>query len=85
MTGLRPSTEPYALLLARRAREKIGAVWALSETGATGPSGNRYGDAAGHTCVAVAGPVEKVATLKQAVPTGAPIWMRLRSGRWNCC
>ena len=64
MTGLRPSTEPYALLLARRAREKIGATWALSETGATGPSGNRYGDAAGHTCVAVAGPVEKAATLE---------------------
>jgi nicotinamide-nucleotide amidase len=64
MTGLRPSTEPYALLLARRARDKIGATWALSETGATGPSGNRYGDAAGHTCVAVAGPVEKAATLE---------------------
>ena len=64
MTGLRPSTEPYALLLARRAREKIGATWALSETGATGPTGNRYGDAAGHTCVAVAGPVEKAATLE---------------------
>ena len=68
MTGLRPSTEPYALLLARRAREKIGATWALSETGATGPSGNRYGDAAGHTCVAVAGSVEKAATLE----TGSP-------------
>lgn len=64
MTGLRPSTEAYALLLARRAREKIGATWALSETGASGPSGNRYGDAAGHTCVAVAGPVEKAATLE---------------------
>jgi PncC family amidohydrolase len=64
MTGLRPSTEAYALLLARRARDKIGATWALSETGATGPSGNRYGDAAGHTCVAVAGPVEKAATLE---------------------
>ncbi len=64
MAGLRPSTEAYALLLARRAREKIGATWALSETGATGPSGNRYGDAAGHTCVAVAGPVEKTATLE---------------------
>lgn len=64
MTGLRPSTEPYALLLAHRARDKIGATWALSETGATGPSGNRYGDAAGHTCVAVAGPVEKAATLE---------------------
>ncbi|MDO8877944.1 MAG: CinA family protein [Pseudolabrys sp.] len=64
MAGLRPSTEPYALLLARRARERIGATWALSETGATGPSGNRYGDAAGHTCVAVAGPVEMAATME---------------------
>ncbi|MCX7297177.1 MAG: CinA family protein [Hyphomicrobiales bacterium] len=64
MAGLRPSTEPYALLLARRARDKIGATWGLSETGATGPSGNRYGDAAGHTCVAVAGPAEKTATLE---------------------
>jgi PncC family amidohydrolase len=64
MTGLRPSTEPYALLLARRARQKIAATWALSETGATGPSGNRYGDAAGHTCVAVAGPLEKATTLE---------------------
>lgn len=64
MAGMRPSTESYALLLARRAREKIGATWALSETGATGPSGNRYGDAAGHTCVAVVGPVEKAATLE---------------------
>lgn len=64
MKGLRPSTEAYALLLARRARDKIGATWALSETGATGPTGNRYGDAAGHTCVAVAGPTEKAATLE---------------------
>lgn len=64
MTGLRPSTEAYALLLARRARDTIGATWGLSETGATGPTGNRYGDAAGHTCVAVAGPTEKAATLE---------------------
>ncbi len=64
MTGLRPSTEAYALLLARRARDKIGATWVLSETGATGPTGNRYGDAAGHTCVAVAGPVERAVTLE---------------------
>ncbi|MDO9413202.1 MAG: CinA family protein [Pseudolabrys sp.] len=66
MNGLRPSTEAYALLLARRARGKIGATWGLSETGAAGPSGNRYGDAAGHTCVAVAGPAERAATLETA-------------------
>ena len=36
----------------------------MSETGASGPTGNRYGDAAGHACIAVAGPVEKVITLE---------------------
>jgi nicotinamide-nucleotide amidase len=64
MQGLRPSTEPYALLVAQRVRERHGATWGLGETGATGPSGNRYGDAAGHSCIAVAGPIERATTLE---------------------
>jgi nicotinamide-nucleotide amidase len=56
MSGMRPSTESYALLLARRMRERNGSAWSIGETGATGPTGNRYGDAAGHSCVAVVGP-----------------------------
>jgi PncC family amidohydrolase len=64
MKGLRPSTEDYAKLLAARMRAKNMTAWALGETGATGPSGNRYGDAAGHTCIAVAGPVERAITLE---------------------
>jgi nicotinamide-nucleotide amidase len=64
MTGLRASTEVYALLLARTARERFAASWALAETGATGPTGNRYGDAAGHTCIAVAGLTERAITLE---------------------
>ena len=64
MQGLRSSSEPYAALLARTTRHRHGATWGLSETGAAGPSGNRYGDAAGHTCIAVAGPVERVLTLE---------------------
>jgi PncC family amidohydrolase len=56
MDGLRGATEPYAALLAGRARDLLATTWGLSETGATGPSGNRYGDAAGHSCMAVAGP-----------------------------
>lgn len=68
MTGLRASTEPYALLKARAVRELLGATWGLSETGATGPTGNRYGDAAGHACLAVAGPVERVITLETGQP-----------------
>lgn len=64
MEGLRSASEPYALLLARRARDLLGATWGLSETGATGPTGNRYGDAAGHSCMAVAGATEHVRTLE---------------------
>ena len=64
MTGMRPSTETYALLCARTIRHKMAATWGLGETGATGPSGNRYGDAAGHSCLAVVGPIERAATLE---------------------
>ena len=64
MAGLRPSTEPYAMLGARRVRERHGATWGLGETGASGPSGNRYGNAAGHSCIAVAGPIELATTLE---------------------
>ncbi len=61
MANMRASTEAYALLCARRIREKNATTWGLGETGATGPTGNRYGDAAGHTCIAVVGPQENQA------------------------
>ena len=64
MQGLRPATEDYSLLIARLVRERHGATWGFGETGATGPSGNRYGDPAGHTCLAVAGPTERAVTLR---------------------
>jgi PncC family amidohydrolase len=64
MEGMRASTEPYARMNARIIRDKLGATWGLSETGASGPTGNRYGDAAGHACIAVVGPVERSLTLE---------------------
>ncbi|MBL6453732.1 CinA family protein [Belnapia sp. T6] len=64
LEGIRPSTEPYAALLAEAARARLGTVWGLGETGATGPAGNRYGDPAGHACIAVAGPVALQRTLR---------------------
>jgi nicotinamide-nucleotide amidase len=64
MQGLRPATEAYASLLARRVSERLGATWGLAETGAAGPGGNRYGDPAGHSCLAVAGAAERAATLR---------------------
>ena len=62
--SIRSSTEAYALLKARTIRELVGATWGLAETGASGPTGNRYGDAPGHACLAVTGPVERAVTLE---------------------
>ncbi|MFI5014736.1 MAG: CinA family protein [Hyphomicrobiales bacterium] len=64
MAAMRSASEPYARLLARRSRERLRADWGLAETGATGPTGNRYGDAAGHACLAISGPAEEVRTLE---------------------
>jgi PncC family amidohydrolase len=64
MRGIRSASEPYARLLASRMRQRFSTDWGLSETGATGPTGNRYGDAAGHSCMAVAGLKEAVFTLE---------------------
>ena len=61
---VRSASEPYALLCAKAVRERLGTTWGVSETGAAGPSGNRYGDAAGHTCVAVSGLSEQAETLE---------------------
>jgi PncC family amidohydrolase len=55
MAGIRSASEPYARLLAETVRRRFAADWGLAETGAAGPTGNRYGDAAGHACLALAG------------------------------
>jgi len=62
--GIRPASEPYATLLAEQVRSRLGTTWGLAEAGAAGPSGNRYGDPAGHTALAVAGPSPRAATLR---------------------
>jgi nicotinamide-nucleotide amidase len=71
VSGIRSSTEAYALVKARAIRERLGATWGLAETGATGPTGNRYGDKAGHACLAIAGPVERAVTLETGDPDRA--------------
>ena len=64
MQGIRSASEPYAALLARTMRERLEADWGIAETGAAGPSGNAYGDAAGHTCLAISGRAEIATTLE---------------------
>ena len=61
--GVRPATEAHALIRARIARDRFGATWGLGETGAAGPDGNRYGDPAGHACLAVSGRIERALTV----------------------
>ena len=62
--GFRSATEDNALIRARIAKDRFGATWGVGETGATGPTGNRYGDPAGHVCLAVSGAIERASTLR---------------------
>ena len=64
MKGIRSASEPYAKLLASQMCRRFSTDWGLSETGATGPTGNRYGDAAGHSCMAVAGQDQSAMTVE---------------------
>jgi len=61
--GLRSATEPYVLLAAETVRHQFSATWGIAESGAAGPTGNPYGDAAGHSVAAVAGPAVMTRTL----------------------
>ncbi len=61
--GMKSATQDFALFEARSMREKMGTTWGIGETGASGPSGNPYGNPPGHACVAVSGPIERAITL----------------------
>ncbi|MGX9389989.1 CinA family protein [Nitrobacteraceae bacterium UC4446_H13] len=64
MKGIRSASETYAKLLATQIRQRFNTDWGLSETGASGPTGNRYGDAAGHSCIGIAGADAHAITLE---------------------
>jgi nicotinamide-nucleotide amidase len=66
-TRMRGATEEYAQLVARTIRNNLETTWGLSESGATGPTGNRYGNPAGHACFAIAGPAERATTLETGI------------------
>ena len=62
--GMRGLTEQTALVLARGARDRLSSTWGISEIGAAGPTGSRYGDAAGTTSIAVVGASERAAVIR---------------------
>ena len=74
ITNPRAATEAHALILAGAIRDRLDATWGIGETGATGPTGNRYGDPPGHACLAVAGPngASRATTLSTASSSRAP-------------
>ncbi|HCX66544.1 CinA family protein [Parvibaculum sp.] len=53
---VKPLTEPYVAAMAEVVREKFGASWAISEMGASGPSGSPYGPGPGTAVIGLAGP-----------------------------
>ena len=53
---MRGASEPFAAYLAESISVSLRATWGIGEGGATGPSGNSYGDPPGHCWVAVFGP-----------------------------
>lgn len=79
VVGMRGETEPYANLVAGRIRDRLGATWGLSESGAAGPSGSPYGDAPGHVCIAVTGPISRTRTIGTGLsdrPTNMDLFAR---------
>ena len=66
--GLRGLTEELALVLARGARQRFATTWSISEVGAAGPTGSRYGDPPGTSCIAVAGTIERALKIHTGNP-----------------
>ena len=64
LQGYRSSTPENALIRAQLVRDRFRASWGVGETGAAGPTGNRYGDPAGHACLAVSGRREASITVR---------------------
>ncbi|WP_439817666.1 CinA family protein [Zavarzinia sp. CC-PAN008] len=54
--GKRGLNEDWANFFAASTQQQLGTTWAVGEIGASGPTGSRYGDPAGMSCIAVAGP-----------------------------
>jgi len=62
--AMRGLSETTALIMARAIRVHLSSTWGIAEAGASGPSGSRYGDPAGKSCIAIAGPVERAITVE---------------------
>ena len=69
--GLQGATEEFAVYQASRAATRYRADWGIGETGASGPSGNVYGNPAGHSWVACAGPGGTDAVITRRLDTGS--------------
>ena len=82
--GMRASTEPYAALIAKTVREKMGADWGIAETGASGPRATATATTPGTPASRSPGPSSAPSRSRRAARTGRPTCGPSRSARWNC-
>jgi PncC family amidohydrolase len=61
MKGL---TDTSAIVIARSIRERLSTSWAVAEIGASGPTGSRYGDPPGTSCIAIVGASSRSITVR---------------------
>jgi nicotinamide-nucleotide amidase len=64
VTGMEPLSEAMVAVFAEAARRKLGATWGIAEMGAAGPTGTRYGHAAGTSVIGIDGPVRSTRVVK---------------------
>ena len=76
--GMRASTQPYALLLAQTARQRFSATWAVAESGATGPSGNRYGEPSAQSRSKPAAVIASATCMRSPRPPSTCCWTCLQ-------
>ncbi|MGE0622061.1 MAG: CinA family protein [Pseudomonadales bacterium] len=65
--GLAPLTEEMVARFAARARQQLGATWAIAELGVAGPTPARYGHAPGLSVLAVDGPRPMTRTIQTGI------------------
>jgi PncC family amidohydrolase len=84
MAGFRPSSEPYATLLAERMRERHETVWGVGESGAAGPTGIDTATVPDIPALRSLGPPSGRSRSKPATATGRQTWLPSPPGDLSC-
>ena len=67
-TDYRSTTLEMVASLAEHTRQRLGATWAIAESGIAGPTGGRAGAPPGRVTIGIAGPVHRAALVETGLP-----------------